>query len=82
MDRGIQFSKSNVHYWEKATNQNGDKLKQLESPIEEEGLFCVEWCVIMPMSTEGFTICYCYSMAGKNLMHDMMLIMDNLPHPQ
>ena len=42
MDRGIQFNKSNVHYWEKATNQNVDKLKQLKSPIEEEGLFCVE----------------------------------------
>ena len=50
MDGRLQSYKSDVHYWEKVTNQTGEKLKQLESTIKEEGLFCVEWCVIMSES--------------------------------
>ena len=59
MDGRIQRHKSKVHDWEENANQAGEKLKQLESAIKEEGLFCVEWCLVMSVSTinhEGFLI--------------------------
>ena len=50
VDWKLQDSKSIVHTQEMVANQAGEKLKQLESTIREEGLFCVEWCVIMSES--------------------------------
>ena len=50
MDGGIQDKKTAVHDWEDNANRYGEELKQLESTIKEEGLFCVEWCVVS-MST-------------------------------
>ena len=37
--------------WEVRANQEEEALKQLESTIKEEGLFCVEWYLVMSMST-------------------------------
>ena len=45
MDGEIQSSKSEVCSWEGYVNRAGEELKQLESTIKEEGLFCVEWCL-------------------------------------
>ena len=42
MDGQIQRYKSRVHGYEENANQYGEELKQLESTIKEEGLFCVE----------------------------------------
>ena len=39
-----------VHDNGEMANRAGEKLKQLESTIKEEGLFCVEWCVVMSVS--------------------------------
>ena len=50
MDENLQTNKSMVHHWEGRTNGAGEELKQLESTVKEEGLFCVEWCVVMSMS--------------------------------
>ena len=50
MDREIQRHKSEVHRWEGEANRSGEKLKQLESTIKEEGLSCVEWCLVVSMS--------------------------------
>ena len=50
MDENLQSYKSGVHVWEGNANQAGEKLKQLESTIKEEGLFCVEWCAFMSES--------------------------------
>ena len=50
MDEKLQNNTRVVHDWEERDNQAGEKLKQLESTIKEEGLFCVEWCVIMSES--------------------------------
>ena len=53
----ILSCKSTVHDWEGDANQHGEELKQLESTIKEEGLFCAEWCLIMSVSTincEGY----------------------------
>jgi hypothetical protein len=36
-----------VHRWEEVANLAGEELKQLESTIKEEGLFCVEWCLVV-----------------------------------
>ena len=36
-----------VHHWEQQANQYGEELKQLDSTIKEEGLFCAEWCVVV-----------------------------------
>ena len=46
----IQSDKCDVQYWERRANRYGEELKQLASTIKEEGLFCVEWCV-MSVST-------------------------------
>ena len=56
VDRGIQDNKRGVHAWEENTNRFGEELKQLESTIKEEGLFCVERCVVMSMSTLSFEL--------------------------
>ena len=50
MDGSIQSYKALVHDWDRMANQAGEEVKQLESTIKEEGLFCVEWCVIMSES--------------------------------
>ena len=50
MDGELQDRKSLVHNFEERANQTVEKLQQLESTIKEEGLFCVEWCVIMSES--------------------------------
>ena len=50
MDGDLQSNKSSVHFWEVAAYRDGEKLKQLESTIKEEGLFCIEWCVVMSVS--------------------------------
>ena len=52
----IESNKSTVHDCEENANRYGEGLKQLESTIKEEGLFCVEWCVVMSMSTVSFFI--------------------------
>ena len=39
MDRNLHNSESWVHTWEKHTNHDGKKLKQLEPTIKEEGSF-------------------------------------------
>ena len=39
-----------MHHWEERANQRGEELKQLDPTIKEEGLFCVEWCVVMSVS--------------------------------
>ena len=49
-DGEIQRSKSLVQYWEGEAHQAGEELKQLESTIKEEGLPCVEWCVVTSVS--------------------------------
>ena len=49
MDRAIQTNKIWVHYCGERANREGEELKQLESTIKEEGLFSVEWCVVMSM---------------------------------
>jgi hypothetical protein len=43
--------KFSVQYWEGRANRAGEELKQLESTIKEEGLFCVEWCLVVSVST-------------------------------
>ena len=50
VDGEIQSWKIGVQAWEGEANQYGEELKQLESTIKEEGLFCVEWCVVMSVS--------------------------------
>ena len=52
----LQDNKSEVHSWEERINQAREGLKQLESAIKEEGLFCVEWCVVMSLNM-CITIC-------------------------
>ena len=54
MDGEIQSNKSRVHDYEEEANLYGKELKQLESTIKEEGLFCVEWYVVKLMSTVSF----------------------------
>ena len=56
MDREIKSNKSMVHYWEGQANRYGEELKQLESTIKEEGLFCVEWCVVISMSNASLSL--------------------------
>ena len=51
MDGNIQNYKSDVHNWEEQANQAGEKFKQLESTIKEEGLFCIEWCLVISVNT-------------------------------
>ena len=51
MDGDIQGRMSLVHDREGYANQAGEKLKQLGSTIKEEGLFCVEWCLVLSVST-------------------------------
>jgi hypothetical protein len=46
VDENIQRHKSEVHRCEGRANRRGEELKQLESTIKEEGLFCVEWCLV------------------------------------
>ena len=63
MDGDIQDSRSWVHDFEGQANRAGEKLKQLESIIKEEGLSCVE-CMVSccvseyyRISYEGFIVC-------------------------
>ena len=51
MDGEIQSNTSGVHYWEGEANRNGEELKQLDPTIKEEGLFCIEWCLVVSVST-------------------------------
>jgi hypothetical protein len=51
VDENIQSCKSGMHRWEGVVNHAGEALKQLESAIKEEGLFCVEWCLVVSVST-------------------------------
>ena len=51
VDWEAQYYKRLVDRWEEVANRYGEELKQLESTIKEEGLFCVEWCIIMSMSS-------------------------------
>ena len=50
MDGEIRNYKWWVDHWEKRANRHGEELKQLESTTKEEGLFCVEWCLVVSMS--------------------------------
>ena len=54
----IQSRKSAVHRWEGRANRHGEELKQLDLTIKEEGLFCVEWCLVLSVSIidEGFIV--------------------------
>ena len=52
----IQFYKSEVHHYEGKANRDGEVLKQLESTIKEEGLFYVEWCIVISVSTISYVI--------------------------
>ena len=45
-----------MHHYEGKANQDGEVLKQLESTIKEEGLFYVEWCVVISVSTISYVI--------------------------
>ena len=54
MDEEIESRKSGVHYWEGEANQVGEELKQLDSTMKEEGLFCVEWCLVVSVSTISY----------------------------
>ena len=56
MDGKIQSRKSGLHCWEGRANRYGEELKQLESTIKEEGLFCVEWCLVVSVSTISYEI--------------------------
>ena len=47
VDGSIQDNKSQVHGWEGDANRRFEKLKQLESTIKEEGLYCVEWYLVL-----------------------------------
>ena len=47
----IQYNKRRVHRNEEDASRYGEELKQLDPTIKEEGLFCVEWCIGMSMST-------------------------------
>ena len=51
VDGKIQRYKSEMHDCEGKANQYGEELKQLESTIKEEGLSCVEWCLVVSVST-------------------------------
>ena len=51
VDGNIQSCKNSVHHFEGKANQDGEELKQLERTIREEGLFCVEWCLVLSVST-------------------------------
>ena len=75
MDGDIQSRKIGVHRYEGCTNRYGEELKQLESTIKE-GLFCVEWCLVLSVSSTSYEISllntiilwlvihYSYTMAG------------------
>ena len=59
MDKNIQISKHLMHRWEGYANRYGEELKQLESTIKDEGLFCVELCLVVSVGTinyEGFIV--------------------------
>ena len=51
MDGNIYSHASDARLWEGEVYRYGEELKQLESTIKEEGLFYVEWCLIMSVST-------------------------------
>ena len=59
VDEGLQSNKSKVHRWEEVANRFGEELKQLESTIKEEGLFCVEWCIFMSVSMCTTLLSHC-----------------------
>ena len=44
VDGKLQENKNTMHTWKGVVNEN------LKLMIKEEGLFCVEWCVIMSES--------------------------------
>ena len=54
MNGDIQSSKSSVHRYEGFANEHGEEIKQLESTIKEEGLFCVKWCLVISVSTISY----------------------------
>ena len=57
-----------VHGWERNANRHGEELKQLESTIKEEGLFCVEWCLVVSVSTISCEIFFTkINMAGMKI---------------
>ena len=64
MDGEIQRCKSAVHYWKEYANRD---LKQLESLIKEEGLFCVEWCLVLSVSTISYEIFFIIIMVGMKI---------------
>ena len=51
VDGEIPENKSWVHRWEGKANRHGEELKQLEPTIKEEGLFFIEWCLVVSVST-------------------------------
>ena len=52
----ILSSKRWAHDHEGYANQDGEELKQLESKIKEEGLFCVEWCLVISVSIISYEV--------------------------
>ena len=54
MDGIIQSRKSDVHRYEGEANRYGEELEQLESTIKEEGLFCVEWYLVVSVNTVNY----------------------------
>ena len=46
----LQQRKSWVHDSERKANEAEEELNQLESKKKDEGLFCVEWCVVDDVS--------------------------------
>lgn len=49
VDENFQGYKTEVHHYEGLANLKGEEPNQLESELKEEGLSCVEWCLIMSM---------------------------------
>ena len=63
----IQYYKSWVHDWERKANEGEEKLNQLESKKKkDEGLFCVEWCVVM------MSVSMCSTLLMLSVVHHVM----------
>ena len=46
VDEDIQSNKGGMNYWEKEANEYGEKLKQLDPTIKEEGMFTLRYVFV------------------------------------
>ena len=67
VESALQRRKSRVHDWERKANEAEEKLNQLESKKKkDEGLFCVEWCVVM------MSVSMCSTLLMLSVAHHVM----------